>query len=42
MKGLLNDDGKTWKNGLDFEAEFEKEKKKRSKLSEENGTPLDN
>eukprot|EP00534_Pseudo-nitzschia_fraudulenta_P010077 CAMPEP_0201151364 /NCGR_PEP_ID=MMETSP0851-20130426/12302_1 /ASSEMBLY_ACC=CAM_ASM_000631 /TAXON_ID=183588 /ORGANISM="Pseudo-nitzschia fraudulenta, Strain WWA7" /LENGTH=329 /DNA_ID=CAMNT_0047428201 /DNA_START=23 /DNA_END=1012 /DNA_ORIENTATION=- len=42
MKGLLNDDGKTWKNGLDFEAEFEKEKRKRSKLSEENGTPLDN
>ena len=30
LKGFLNDDGKTWKDGVDFEAELEKERKKRN------------
>ena len=31
LKGLLNEDGKTWKDGIDFEAELEKEMKKQVK-----------
>ena len=31
LKGLLKEDGKTWKDGVDFEAEFEKERTKRTK-----------
>ena len=33
LKGLLNEDGKTWKEGVDFEAELEKERSKRTKQS---------
>mmetsp|Transcript_15384 Transcript_15384/g.42666 ORF Transcript_15384/g.42666 Transcript_15384/m.42666 type:complete len:321 (+) Transcript_15384:106-1068(+) len=32
IKGLLNEDGKTWKDGVDFEAELEKERKRRNKM----------
>lgn len=33
LKGLLNKDGKTYKEGVDFEAELEKERNKRTKQS---------
>jgi hypothetical protein len=32
LKGLLKEDGRTWKDGVDFEAELDKERKKRTKL----------
>eukprot|EP00536_Pseudo-nitzschia_multiseries_P007942 jgi/Psemu1/287468/fgenesh1_pg.192_\ len=32
LKGWLNDDGETWKDGVDFEAELEKERKRRKKM----------
>ena len=35
LKGLLNKDGKTWKDGVDFKAELEKERKKRTKQNDE-------
>jgi len=31
LKGLLGEDGETWKKGVDFEAEVEKERNKRLK-----------
>jgi len=34
LKGLLNEDGKTWKDGVNFEAEVEKERKKRTKKND--------
>ena len=30
LKGFLNEDGEIWKDGVDFEAELEKERKKRT------------
>ena len=35
LKGLMNEDGKTWKEGVDFEAELEKERKKRIKHNDD-------
>jgi hypothetical protein len=34
LKGLLNEDGKTWKDGVDFEVELENERRKRSKRNQ--------